>query len=242
MWCANGLPAEIAGDQRPDDARSLCFASEALAEPLEILGYPRLHLRVKTDRPLALVAARLEDVATDGSSLLVSWGLLNLTHARGHERAEPLVVDEWYDVQLECRVCAHRFAPGHRLRLALSPTYWPQAWPSPQTVTLTIALGSSLVELPVRGSAGPFGLVLETVDGREGPSRDGQDPDGVAAGRAAPARAAAPARPSGALSGRGASSSTRRAGGTTSSTIRRSSRPSPTAAPSIASEPPMSTA
>ena len=32
-----------------------------------------------------MIAARLEDVAPDGSSTLVTYGLLNLTHRDSHE-------------------------------------------------------------------------------------------------------------------------------------------------------------
>jgi hypothetical protein len=40
---------------------------------------------------------------------------------------------------------------GHRIRLAVSPTYWPMAWPSPQEVTLTIHSGPrSTLTLPRR--------------------------------------------------------------------------------------------
>jgi hypothetical protein len=39
---------------------------------------------------------------------------------------------------------------GHRLRLAISPTYWPSAWPSPDPVTLWVfTQGESRLELPV---------------------------------------------------------------------------------------------
>ena len=151
VWCANGNPDEIATDQRPDDERSLCFTTEPLPEPLEVLGFPVVRLRLSADRPQALVAVRLEDVAPDGASLLVSWGMLNLTHRNGHERTELLEPGRWYDVAVESRVCGHRFEPGHRIRLALSPTYWPHAWPSPEVVTLAIAVeGTSVVELPLR--------------------------------------------------------------------------------------------
>jgi len=154
VWCANGNPDEIAGDQGPDDERSLTFTTEPLGVPLELLGNPVAHLRVRADRPLALVAVRVEDVAPDGSSLLVSWGMLNLTHRDGHESPEPLEAGVEYDVRIESRVCGHRFAPGHRLRLALSPTYWPHAWPSPEPVTLEVATdGRSVLELPVRGAS-----------------------------------------------------------------------------------------
>ena len=43
-------------------------------------GFRQIHLTLAADQPNALVAARLCDVAPDGVSLLVTLGLLNLTH------------------------------------------------------------------------------------------------------------------------------------------------------------------
>ncbi|MCB9896420.1 MAG: hypothetical protein H6825_00315 [Planctomycetes bacterium] len=45
---------------------------------------------------------------------------------------------------------AHAFAPGHRLRLAISTSYWPLVWPSPQAVTLTLFGEHSRLSLPRR--------------------------------------------------------------------------------------------
>jgi hypothetical protein len=42
---------------------------------------------------------------------------------------------------------ACRLAPGHRLRLALSNSYWPFVWPSPQPAVLTLAGGH--LDLPL---------------------------------------------------------------------------------------------
>jgi len=39
---------------------------------------------------------------------------------------------------------------GHRLRLSLSTSYWPLAWPSPEPVCLTVHLAGSRLEIPVR--------------------------------------------------------------------------------------------
>ena len=41
-------------------------------------------------------------------------------------------------------------APGHRIAVSLSTTYYPIAWPSPELATLTVHLGESWLELPVR--------------------------------------------------------------------------------------------
>jgi len=43
-----------------------------------------------------------------------------------------------------------RFAAGHRLRLALSSSYWPVAWAPPEPVTLTVYTDGCRVLLPVR--------------------------------------------------------------------------------------------
>ena len=70
----------------------------------------------------------------------------------------------------------HAFLPGHRLRLALSPTYWPWVWPSPEPVVLSVFTVESSLTLPVRtpdagdGALRPFGepecsppLAVETL-------------------------------------------------------------------------------
>ena len=148
VWCAEGGSADLAGDQRVEDAVSLTWDFEPLAEPLEILGHPQAVLELESDRPQALVSVRLCDVAPDGSSLLVTRGVLNLTHRESHEHPEPLEPGRRYEITVPLDVIAHSFAAGHRLRVAVSPTYWPWAWPSPEPVTLTVHAGR--LELPVR--------------------------------------------------------------------------------------------
>ena len=90
MWCPNGAPGELPIDQRPDDGLSLVFDSLLLDTPVEILGFPKVTLRVSADKPNALIAVRLCDLAPDGSSALVSRGLLNLTHRNGSAHPEAI--------------------------------------------------------------------------------------------------------------------------------------------------------
>ncbi len=150
-WCPNGTSIGMPVDQRPDDGLSLCFTSLPLEQPQEILGLPQVELELSADQPEALLAARLCDLAPDGISRLVSWGLLNLTHRQGHLDPEPLESGRVYSVAVQLNFVAHRLEAGHRWRLALSPTYWPHAWPSPQAVTLTLHTGSrSRLVLPLR--------------------------------------------------------------------------------------------
>ena len=147
-WCADGRSPDLPPDQRREDGLSLCSTSGPLAEPLVLLGRTEAVLELAADRPQALVCVRLCDVAPDGMSLLVTRGLLNLTHRDGHENPRPLVPGRRYRVEVRLDTIAHRFPAGHRLRVAVSPTYWPLAWPSPEPVTLTL-FGGRLV-LPVR--------------------------------------------------------------------------------------------
>jgi putative CocE/NonD family hydrolase len=149
-WCPWGLE-ELPGEQQEEDGLALTFTSEPLGGRLEILGSPVATLEVGADRPLAIVAVRLCDVSPSGSSTLVARGLLNLTHRGGSDEPRALDSRRRYTVRVPLDAAAHAFRPGHRLRLSISPTYWPWAWPSPEPVTLTVfAGGPSLLELPVR--------------------------------------------------------------------------------------------
>ena len=149
-WCGMGSEGEAPLDQRLDDGRSLVFDSEPLAADVEILGMPRVTLKLSSDRLVAMIAARLNEVAPDGSSARVSFGLLNLTHRDGHENPEPLIPGEAVTVEIELNAIAHRFSAGHVIRLALSNVYWPMTWPAPEVATLEIDTGGCCLVLPVR--------------------------------------------------------------------------------------------
>lgn len=151
VWCPYGNTIGMPIDQRTDDGLSLSFTSATYEEAMEILGFPEVELKLSVDQPGALIAIRLCDVAPEGASRLVSWGLLNLSHRSSHEHPEPLTPGHIYHVSVQLNVAAHRLSPGHRWRIAISPTYWPHAWPSPAAVKLTLHTGAdSRLILPVR--------------------------------------------------------------------------------------------
>ncbi len=149
-WCGFGAEGEMPRDQRPDDGGSLVFDSDPLSERVEVLGAPTVCLELCTNQPAAMIAVRLGEVAPDGSVLRVSYALLNLTHRDSHESPEPLQPGQWYRVDLRLNDLAHAFPPGSRIRLSISTSYWPIAWPSPTPVTLTVRTGTSSMTLPVR--------------------------------------------------------------------------------------------
>jgi putative CocE/NonD family hydrolase len=148
-WMGTGVAGEEPADQRHDDGFSLVFDSAPLAERVEVLGAAELVLEIASDKPIAQLCARLCDLAPDGSSRRVAYGVLNLTHRDSHARPEPLEPGRFYPIRLTLSACGHAFPEGHSLRLALSTAYWPLVWPAPEAATLTVRLPGTLT-LPVR--------------------------------------------------------------------------------------------
>jgi putative CocE/NonD family hydrolase len=149
-WCGYSSPGDAPVDQRREDAGSLCFDTAPMTEPLEFAGDARVHLRVSVDRPVAQLAARLCDVDPEGRSTRVTCGVLNLTHRDSHETPEPLEPGKTYDIVIDMKHVAQQIPPGHRLRLAISTSYFPMIWPAPEKVTVTLHTDGSFLELPLR--------------------------------------------------------------------------------------------
>ena len=137
-WLPYGNPADLPGDQRCEDARSLCFTSPPLDTPLQLLGRPAAHLTVSVDQPQAFVAVRLCDVSPTGSSALITRGILNLSHRGGHEHPEPLEPLHAYEIEIPLKAIAYSVPAGHRLRLAISTAYWPWIWPTAEVATISV--------------------------------------------------------------------------------------------------------
>jgi uncharacterized protein len=157
-WCPYGWGPDMPTDQREDDAGSLCFDGPTLDRPLEILGGASLQLELASDRPEGLLAVRLTDLAPDGSSRRITYGLLNLQHHAGHGRAMALAPGRRYRMQVALKDVGYELPAGHRLRLALSTAYWPLAMPGPKAASLTVFAGE--LRLPLRGAAGPSPAAL----------------------------------------------------------------------------------
>jgi putative CocE/NonD family hydrolase len=149
-WCPYQLTPDLPLDQRLEDGGALTFDTDPLPEGVELLGAPVAELDVAVDRPVALLAARLSDVAPDGAATRVSYGVLNLTHRDSHAHPTPLQPGRRYRVRVQLNDLGQAFPPGHRIRLALSTAYWPTVWPAPEPVTLTLFTGASALTLPVR--------------------------------------------------------------------------------------------
>ncbi len=149
-WCSYAEETDLPWDQRQEDGGALLYDTAPLREDFEILGAPRVDLEIAADQPVAMVAVRLCAVAPDDRSARISYGILNLCHRDSHEHPRPLQPGKPERVTLTLNNIAQRFPEGHRVRLAISSSYWPLAWPSPRPARLTIYPENSRLILPSR--------------------------------------------------------------------------------------------
>jgi hypothetical protein len=154
--CGGGLPWGQPLDQRADNARSLCY-DWPVVEHAEMIGVPRVTVRVRSDTDYGHLSVKLCDVFPDGTSALVTRGMLDLRH-RGCWPADPngevgrqpspLVPGEWIDITIELESTTWTLEPGHTLRLAVAGTDWPNCWPPPGPLTLELDPSSIELVLP----------------------------------------------------------------------------------------------
>jgi hypothetical protein len=174
--CAAQPPWGQPDDQRPDEAFSLAYEWEPLERELEILGHPVLDVVVSSNAPIGYLSAKLCDVFPDGYSSLVTRGLVNLAHLASPR--DPTTRGKPTRARLELEVSSWIFEPGHRIRLDLAGTDWPNAWPPPEPLTLTVDPSEGVLTLPVlegaTASAGRPQLASPRPRGEAAPSR-GQD-------------------------------------------------------------------
>ena len=152
--CAGGLPWGQPLDQAADNARSICFEWPVDA-PVDVLGNAVVRLRVSSDQPYGHVSVKLCSVTPTGESTLVARGYLDLRH-RGCWPADEsgevgrapadLEPGAWIDVAIGVEATAWRFTPGTVVRLAIAGTDWPNCWPAPGPLTLSVD-AASVVEM-----------------------------------------------------------------------------------------------
>ncbi len=132
---------ELTPDQRPADAFALVYETDPFEEEVEILGFPRLELKVSADVPLAHWFGRISDVAPDGATVLVAGGGISGAHRNSMDDPEPLEPGRVYDISFELHFTSWVFPAGHRLRLAVSNATFPMVWPTPSPMTTSLAVG-----------------------------------------------------------------------------------------------------
>lgn len=150
-YCVIWLGPEFPTDQRGDDAASLTIDMPLLETDFALVGAANLTLRLRSDNAHAQLAVRLNDVAPDGASTRITYGILNLNLSLPDlpGAARKLAPGAWFDAMIQLDDVGYRMPAGHRLRVAISSAYFPLVWPAREHATLEFDLGRSSISLPL---------------------------------------------------------------------------------------------
>lgn len=143
IWDA-GTHIGAAGDQRPDEAFAANFTSEPLQKELVLLGQPVVTLHLAATAAVMPIAVRVCEVSPDGVSVLVTKGILNVTRRFGMDRAEALTPGSRIELPVELEATAWRFRPGHRIRVSVNGSDFPNVWPTPSPGRVELYWGPRL--------------------------------------------------------------------------------------------------
>jgi putative CocE/NonD family hydrolase len=104
------------------------FETEPLPADLTVLGAMEAHIQLSSDAPDVDLWVKVHDVAPDGTSWnLMSPGLdvMRASLRDGKHAAAPLKAGEVVTLRFTNLYTGNRFAKGHRLRIVLSPQFYP---------------------------------------------------------------------------------------------------------------------
>jgi putative CocE/NonD family hydrolase len=135
-----------------DEKNSLVYISEPLDERLVIIGRPELELFFSSTASIVNLVVKLFDVSPNGSSDIVTWGILNVSHRKSHTNPEPLVPEEKVRLKIELDATSWIFHPEHRIKILIASSDFPNIWPSPFQAENTVWWGGdekSCLKLPL---------------------------------------------------------------------------------------------
>jgi len=131
-----GTPT-VAGpvDQRPVERREdvLVYTSDFLREPLTVAGPIKIKLHAATDGPDTDWMIKLVDVQPDGYAMPVAEGILRARFREGLDQVKLLTPNEVYEYEIELTSTANVFQPGHRIRVDITSSNFPQFDRNPNT-------------------------------------------------------------------------------------------------------------
>lgn len=142
-----GRPGGLPTEQSPDDAHSLVLQTEILEKQQVLLGKAAIKLALKVERQPAQIVIRLCDVAPDGQVARVAYRIHNLALDEDCQAVETAAVSDPVRREFSLPNAAYLFAAGHRIRIALSASYWPQIWPTPGGTRAAVDCASAKLRL-----------------------------------------------------------------------------------------------
>jgi hypothetical protein len=153
-------------DQRVDEAESLTFTSDELAQDLEVTGMAEINFYAASSADNTDFTVKLSDVLPNGKSELVTRGWVNSSYRESN--LNPRRPEEWkfvppspiapgkvYRYRFTLQNISYLFKKGHRIRVTIASSDWPSNWPNPKPAENEIYFASpdqrdaSYILLPV---------------------------------------------------------------------------------------------
>jgi putative CocE/NonD family hydrolase len=122
-------------DQRPVESRSdvLVYSSGPVKAPVAIAGPVRMKLFAATDGRDTDWMVKLVDVRPDGFAMNIAEGILRARFRNGLDKMELLQPNQIYEFDIDMAGTANVFQPGHRIRVDVTSSNFPQFDRNPNT-------------------------------------------------------------------------------------------------------------
>ena len=109
-------------EHRPD---ILYYRSPPLTEDVEVVGHPEVVLYPASSAPDTDFFAHLVDEDPDGIALEVCYGMVRARHRNGLDREDLLTPGKAVELKIRLGPTACRFVKGHRIRLEITSSNFP---------------------------------------------------------------------------------------------------------------------
>ena len=115
-------------DQRPVEERNdvLVYTSEALSQPLEITGPATVTLWASSSAVDTDFTAKLIDVHPDGYAQNLLNGIIRARYRDSATTPELMEAGKPYEFTIDLWATSNVFSPGHRIRLEISSSHFPE--------------------------------------------------------------------------------------------------------------------
>ena len=125
LWTRNlfSMPSNRRRLENREDI--LYYRSPPLEEEVEVVGYPEVVLYASSSAPDTDFFARLVDENPDDPALEVCYGLVRARHRHSYDREDFLTPGEVTEFRIRLGATACRFQKGHRIRLEITSSDFP---------------------------------------------------------------------------------------------------------------------
>ena len=122
-------------DQRPIERRLdvLVYTSEPLAQEIEVTGPVKVVLHASSDAPDTDFVAKLVDVHPDGTSYNMAEGIVRARYRESVAAPTPLTPGKVYRFEIDMVGTSVAFLKGHRIRVHVTSSHFPQFDRNPNT-------------------------------------------------------------------------------------------------------------